>query len=482
MLTFFQKYKTLSVISISLVYALLNIFLIAFFDFYWALTLPLFLLIIYFYFFSYDKILFIILFSTPLALNLSDLQLGFGLSIPTEPLLVGLVLLFFLRLFSNYSYDKAIIKHPVSLVIIASILWMFLTSISSEYPLISFKYLFVRLWFVIPFYFMLIPLFKNPSRIRNFFWVYAIPLIGVIAYTIYRHIIWGLGEEPSHWVMTPFYNDHTAYGTALALFIPVFVGIGFKKVVDTKVRIAALTILGILLIAIVLSFSRAAWLSVGAAIGVFLLVKLRVKFKWVLMLSIILVLTLLSFQNELLFMLERNKQESSENMTEHLKSMSNISSDASNLERINRWKSAIRLFKERPLLGWGPGTYQFVYAPYQKSKEKTQISTNAGDMGSVHSEFLGPLSEMGILGLMFMVLLLIYVFKTGLHFYKQCQNRDLKMLSLVSILGLVSYFTHGLLNNFLETDKLAIPVFGFMAIIVALDLYHKKNPDSKTRI
>ncbi len=470
------------IIFSSLIYALVNLFLIIEFGFYWGLAFPLLLVVIYFYIFSYDKILFLILFSTPFAINFINSQIGYGISIPTEPLLAGLVLLFILRLFSNYAYDKRILKHPVSLIIMASLLWMFITSISSEYLVVSLKYFFSRLWFVIPFYFMLIPLFKDSKYIKAFFWVYAIPLVGVIIYTIYRHYTWGFGEETAHWVMSPFYNDHTAYGAALALFIPVFAQISFRKKNNFRIRYAALTIFVILLIAIVLSFSRAAWLSVCAAFVVFLLVKFKVKFRWVLLMCIILMSVLFSFQNELVYVLERNKQESSENMVEHVKSMSNISSDASNLERINRWKSASRLFKERPILGWGPGTYQFVYAPYQKAKEKTQISTNAGNMGSVHSEFLSPLAEMGILGLLFVILLLIYVFKMGLDFYKHCQNRELKMLSLVSVLGLVTYFTHGLLNNFLETDKLALPVFGFIAIIVALDLYHKKNPDSETRI
>ena len=60
--------------------------------------------------------------------------------------------------------------------------------------------------------------------------------------------------------------------------------------------------------------------------------------------------------------LEKNSQDSSDSFVEHIESMSNVTTDASNLERINRWKSAIRLFQERPHLGWGPGTYQFHYA------------------------------------------------------------------------------------------------------------------------
>ena len=57
----------------------------------------------------------------------------------------------------------------------------------------------------------------------------------------------------------------------------------------------------------------------------------------------------------------------------------------------------IRMFKDRPLLGHGPGTYMFLYAPYQKPSEKTIISTNAGNRGNAHSEYLGPMAESGIL-------------------------------------------------------------------------------------
>ena len=44
------------------------------------------------------------------------------------------------------------------------------------------------------------------------------------------------------------------------------------------------------------------------------------------------------------------------------------------------------------------------------------------------------------------------------------------------LLGLISYFTHGILNNFLDTDKLAVPVWAFVAMIVSLDIY--QNDDS----
>ena len=100
------------------------------------------------------------------------------------------------------------------------------------------------------------------------------------------------------------------------------------------------------------------------------------------------------FQNNLITTLSTNDQDSSDNLVEHFSSLSNITTDASNMERINRWKCALKMFKEKPILGWGPSTYQFNYAPYQISSDKTIISTNFGDGGNAHSEYLGILSEL----------------------------------------------------------------------------------------
>jgi putative inorganic carbon (hco3(-)) transporter len=43
-------------------------------------------------------------------------------------------------------------------------------------------------------------------------------------------------------------------------------------------------------------------------------------------------------------------------------------------------------------------------------------------------------------------------------------------------LGLVTYFAHAVLNNYIEFDKIAVPVWGFMAILVALQVWHNQ-PD-----
>jgi O-antigen ligase len=173
--------------------------------------------------------------------------------------------------------------------------------------------------------------------------------------------------------------------------------------------------------------------------------------------------------------MERNKQDSSDSLMEHVESISNVSSDDSNLERLNRWSCAMSLFQERPLVGWGPGTYQFVYAPFQKSELKTVISTNNADGGNAHSEFLGPLAEQGIPGMLFMILLIWWASNVGFRLWNKMQDNDERNLAVSVYLGLMTYFIHGVVNNYLDTDKVSAPFWGFIALLVVFDLELKRK-------
>ncbi len=192
----------------------------------------------------------------------------------------------------------------------------------------------------------------------------------------------------------------------------------------------------------------------------------------------------LTFQNQIFMKLEENSEQSSADFATHISSMANISSDASNLERINRWSCAIRMFKDKPFFGYGPGTYMFKYAPYQLNKDRTIISTNSADGGNAHSEYLGPLSESGVLGLITFLIIIGTVLYTAIHTYMRLNDKRLKAIVLTAIVSLVTYYTHGFLNNFLDTDKLSVPFWGFTAMIVAIDIYSRnqlkaqKNPAS----
>jgi O-antigen ligase len=181
------------------------------------------------------------------------------------------------------------------------------------------------------------------------------------------------------------------------------------------------------------------------------------------------------FQTQILIFLGQNSTASGGDASQDLESITNIKTDDSNLERLNRWSSALKMWEERPLMGWGPGTYMFQYAPFQKASEKSLISTNAGTNGNAHSEYLGPLSEQGVLGMFFVLALLFVVFQMGFRTVYNAKERAERILAIVLLLGLTTYFVHGFLNNFLDTDKLSVPFWGFIAALVMLDLKQKEE-------
>jgi putative inorganic carbon (hco3(-)) transporter len=232
-------------------------------------------------------------------------------------------------------------------------------------------------------------------------------------------------------------------------------------------------------IALLLSYTRAAWISIFGVLGLAILILLKVRLRFIIVASIIAIGILFTYRVEIIDKLNKNKQDSSEELSEHLKSVSNIATDASNLERINRWNSALKMFKERPVLGWGPGTYMFQYAPFQMSGDKTIISTNFGDVGNAHSEYISPLVEQGVPGLICFLLVIIATIYTSLKLFYQSGNSKVKLLSLICLLSLTTYLIHGLLNNYLDTDKASVPFWGLIALICSLDIYslsENKNP------
>ena len=435
-------------------------------------ALPVVLGVMLLYIFSLDKVLLLTSFCVPLSVNLKALEAGLAISLPAEPLLMGIMVLFFAKMLYDGQYDRRISHHPIAIVIYCMFTWMLVTTITSEMPVVSLKFMLSRLWFVVPSFFLCAILFKKPKNIHWFIWLYIAALCIVCFYTIIHHAQFGFDGDSAHWVMTPFYNDHTAYGAALAIYLIMALTYVFLPDIKTSRKLLIIGVVLLLGIALTLSNCRAAWLSVIAALAVLICVLLRIKFRWIAATIIIVVGLFLTFQNQIIDALEKNNQDASGDLVENIQSITNISTDASNLERINRWQSAFRLFNERPVFGWGPGTYQFVYAPYQMSKEKTIISTNAGDGGNAHSEYFGPLAEQGLGGSLLVVILVVVTIYSGLKTYSRCKNKKAKVLVLGATLAFFSYFIHGFLNNFLDTDKLAVPVWSLAALIATVDVFY----------
>lgn len=439
---------------------------------------PIGLLALFFAVYHTEYTFLSIAFLTPLSINIEEYTDSFGLFIPTEPLLFALLILLLLQQFKKNMLDKDIWKNPIVLAVTFYLFWIFVTSITSSTPLTSFKYLLSKIWFIVPLLYFGTKIFSKTRNIKIFIWLFCIAMAIAILYTLAIHSTYNFGEQEGHWVMWPFFKDHTIYGSTIAFATPLVFGLYFSKNHSPLVKTFLLTLMLITVVGLFYSYTRAAWLSVFAALVVLTLIKFKIKFRLIAAVTGFSLVVLLFSWDSILMELERNNVEhTTEEFGEKLQSAANVTTDASNLERLNRWSCAIEMFKERPIVGFGPGTYSFEYARFQHPDNLTIISTNFGNAGNAHSEYLGPLAEMGFLGLISMILIVIAIFYKGITLYLKWPKEDteIKTILLSMILALVTYFVHGLLNNYLDTDKAAVPIWSFCAAFVALEIVLKKR-------
>ncbi|MDZ7739321.1 MAG: O-antigen ligase family protein [Bacteroidales bacterium] len=419
---------------------------------------------------SLDSFFLILVFFVPLSVQLRFIvhEPPADLFLPTELMIFIIMFIMLYKMVSVGEYEPSFLKNRVSLLIIIMIAWMAVSSLASTLFLVSVKFLIVRIWFILAFYFLALELFRRPGFLKRTLTAYILGMAPVVIYNIIRLSASGLFNQlAAHSSVRPFFNDHTSFGAALAFLIPVSIWFVYA----TKPRLKKLLYLLVLLLftaGIIFSYSRAAWISLFIAGGFGLLMLAGIPWRLSIPSFLLVLLAVLLMWPSIIQKMNTIDQTSSGNMSEHLQSVANITSDDSNLERINRWKSALRMTAERPLTGWGPGTYQFQYAPYQYSYDKTSISTNFGTGGNAHSEFLGSLVETGVPGLIIFIMLVVFALGTGLHAWDTIRDREQRYLALALLCGLLSYIIHGTLNNFLDTDKIASLFWMYIAALIVL--------------
>ncbi len=438
----------------------------------WLGALPAVLLVVWAMVAAPEKLLVFIAFATPLSINLEELDLGgIGISLPTEPIMVGLMFLFLLKVcLQRGVIDPAVLRHPITTIILLQLGWMLVCIVPSSMPLVSMKYFIARMWFVCVLYFLGTRFFADARHMARFAHAFLIGLVLTIGYTLVVHAQYDFAHDPAHWVMWPFFKDHTGYGAVIAFLLPFSVALVGMPDYGRTHRGLLVFVLIVLVLGLIFSYTRAAWVSLIGAFGLFMFMRLRIP-SWVLA-ALLLCGGGLYWANadQITIALERNREESSDDLGEHVQSISNISSDASNLERINRWNSAMRMWQDRPVFGWGPGTYMFQYAPFQASEDRTIISTNFGVQGNAHSEYLGPLAEQGVFGMLFMLALVVMTTTRALRLFQRMPAGVDRRIMSAAFLGLFTYYIHGALNNFLDTDKASVPFWAFTCMIVIFDL------------
>ena len=396
---------------------------------------------------------------------------GFNINVPSEPLL-GIAI---------FSIVFDIIRKPGSfkLFIGTENVWIFpfllsfiISTIFSSIHWVSIKCTIVNVSYILVYFMWLQQLIrKNPDLFPRLMGLYSISLLGVLVCSVYQLHRYDWNPATITGIFRPFYKDHTIFGATSAIVATFWFAYGLtRKILTTKILFL---ILGLLFLGcVLLSTSRAAIISMVVFGVVWFLLNLRIRLKPLIIGAISISLILFIFRSQVDNILTENKHLSHNSQLDYIEQMestSNISSDISNMERINRWIAGLGMFTEKPYLGFGPGTYQFAYIPFQHQEYMNRLTVhdpwhipeNSG--GTAHSEYLLAISEMGILGILTLFLFLgrwIWIAFEGSLYHKERST-------IIFIFAIIStYFFHALFNNFLTTDKFAFLFWGMAAWMV----------------
>lgn len=440
----------------------------------YLLAIPLGVVIISIGLYNFKYFWYLTIFCVPLSITSHDLFGGAGITIPTDLFALIIIGLVIFKIVSERKLILGYANHPIVWILVIHAFWILFTAIDSVRPTVSIKWLIQYLWLIGAFFFLPALMFRDKRTIFRFLQLISVSFILVLNTIFMLYLSTGRNPFGLRFNPGPFFLDHTVFGAFTAMWVPLLVILAFKMDLSKREKQLARAALFFFVAGLFFSYSRGAWASCIASLAFMGIFTMGKQVRRLVLPILILGMSIggyYYYTNSSGSASKSNTAVSRKDLSSHIASVTNFKTDYSNAERINRWYCAIQMWKRDPWTGYGPGTYAMEYAKFQKAVYITPVSTNHGDNGTAHNEFLLALSEEGIPGMLITIGLFVFPIFLGLRGYEKARLRNTKMLYLGVTFALVAYDIHAFVNNFLDQDKVAVTYYGFLAIIVALDKY-----------
>lgn len=443
----------------------------------WLLALaPLVFLLLWVTASDLQAVFFLLLIALPISVE-QQLPGGFGTDLPSEPLMWLLLLTGTFWLLQHWrEANIAFLRHPITLALIAHLGWITVTTITSQDLFISIKFLLAKIWFIVVFYFVAGRIFTNIQNYKRFLWCFFLPLFATLVWVIARQSANGFSFEEVNYAMGPFYRNHVIYASLLAAFIP-FVWYGRYWYPKGKtIRIFLIFCVFLMVFGINFSYTRAAYVALLAAVGFGIVVKYKLT-RFTLLLAVVGIIAGLGYvasRDNWLDLAPNYEKTVTHTRFDNLIEATAKLEDISTMERVYRWVAAAYMIQEKPVAGFGPGTFYTFYKGYTVNSFKTYVSDNPERSG-IHNYYLMTTVEQGILGLIMYLLFVCIVIIRGEQAYHLIRTPWRRHMVLAALMCFVIICVLMLMNDLVETDKIGSLFFMSAAIITAMDLHARKS-------
>ncbi len=436
-------------------------------EYYFLAALPALLVITFLTIVDLRLSFFLLMAAVPLSTELF-LPGGLGTDLPTEPMMIGLMFAFLLFLIQNgRSMDAAFWRHPLTILLFAHFSWTLVATITSESFLISMKFVLAKTWYIVTFFLLAVWLLRRPSDLKSLFWFIFIPLTLTVLVTLIRHSFSGFSFAQIHQVLHPFYRNHVAYAAILIVFFPfLWFARNWYPAGSFQRRLLTFS-MGFYLLAIYLSYTRAAYIALLIALGAYFIIRWRLTLPVLItaLIGLIATITFLANDNRYLELAPNYERTITHKNFENLLEATYEGTDISTMERVYRWVAGFHMGVDQPLFGFGPGNFFFFYKPYTVTSFQTYVSDNPERSG-IHSYYLMLLVEQGFPGLLIFLVLVcsaLLLGEQGYHALPQGQARQAVMTALLSLVIILALL---IINDLVETDKIGPFFFINLALLV----------------
>lgn len=268
------------------------------------------------------------------------------------------------------------------------------------------------------------------------------------------------------------YVNHNHYAGLMELLMPVPLVLSLTRLTSEKERIAAGIAAAIMAVTVFLSGSRGGMIAISIELVVFFLLLARQgapRFRHKKGMQLAVVTAFAIVLVGLLWWLggkELSSRVSSIAAETH--------TELSGGMRLSIDRDALRMFRNKPVLGWGLGTFPTVYPRFRSFY--TNFFVN-----EAHNDYLQLLSEMGLLGFATMLWFLIVLYRRALRKINDWTSNVTGAVTLACSLGITGILVHSLLDFNLQIPANAALFYVLCTLAAApplLQRSRKRRPAS----
>ncbi len=280
----------------------------------------------------------------------------------------------------------------------------------------------------------------------------AVIAIGGWLCLIALFVFWGAGDPSMRWYATFYWPN--PFAAFLLLLLPLTL-MRYLHAPRIRDALAHGLMTGLFVVSLVFTYSRGAWIVLGAMVPVAIIV-LRPR-RWGGVAGRL--VCLIALAAALVFALGRGfaSRDTGQRVVTRAASVTNIS-DYAIRGRLSFWRTGLEIFAGHPLLGTGAGTFASVHPAYQRD-----VRYYARD---AHNLYIQTLAELGVVGLAALIAFLGSVGNMWRRALRTAQGREEYPLIAGVGVGLFAFFLHSAFDMdwmFPANPAMAFALIGVLA-------------------